>query len=428
MFINLDTNYSNINKNDLYLKKIIDEATKISSDILSSSSNRIWYNDTWWLDILANSDLSNLDEISKEAERLRSISDVVVVVWVWWSYLWSKAIIDALSDQFGELNSTEVIFWWINMDPDYINSLIKYLEWKSFSLLVISKSWSTTEPSLSFKILREILLKKYWSWYNNYITTITDKNKSILRDESIAEKYNILYLPERVWWRYSVLTSVWLLPIAIAWYDIYSLFKWASDILNEIKAWRLNDHIYYSSLRQFYYNSWKKVEIFVSYKESLRFFLEWVKQLFWESEWKDWKWLFPSSAIFTTDLHSIWQYIQDWERIIFETVLNINKLNTDIIVEKSNINIDDWLSYLEGKSLSYINSKALIAASKAHSKNDAPNIILNISDLNEYNLWQLILFFELSCAISSYLLWVNPFNQPWVEEYKNNMYKLLWKN
>lgn len=373
-----------------------------------------------WYDLAEKTDRNLIKEINACANDLKNNSQVIVVVWIWGSYLGSKAIIEMLSQNFVQPKN-EIIFAGFTLDEDYMSELLMYLENKTFSIIVISKSGTTTEPALAFRLLREKLISKLWEKHSQNIVAITDEKKWALLELSKQNNYKTFVIPDDVWGRYSVLTPVGLIPIAVAGYDIEKLILGAKDFAKDSDI-----TLEYAAIRNILYKKGKTMEILVGYKEKLRFFIEWWKQLFGESEGKEGKGIFPSGALFSTDLHSMGQYIQDGIRNIFETTLNVEENNNICFVNEETQN-SDGLNYLSNKSFKYINTQAMLGTIEAHNKGWVPNIVLNIPKIDEYYIGQLIYFFEKSCAVSWYMLWVNPFDQPGVEEYKKNMFRLLWK-
>lgn len=381
----------------------------------------LWNEFLWWTntkEIISEKELENIKRISK---TFKDDFEKIVVIWIWGSYLWSKAIISALSGNFSDEN---IIFAWYNLDSNYLYDLRKYLENKNYAIIVISKSWGTLEPALTFRILLEDLRQKYGeNELKNRVVAITDEKKWILKELANNLWLETFKVPDDIWWRYSVLTAVWLLPIAIAWFDIDKLLKWASDmetLLKENNDISENPAMIYANFRNILLEKWKNIEILASFDSRLKLFSEWWKQLFWESDWKDKKWIFPTNLAFSTDLHSMWQYIQDWQRILFETFLSVENPKNDLEIPFIEWDIDK-LNYLSWKTIDFINKWASSWAIQAHNEWWVPTIEIIIPELNEYYLGQLIYFFEFSCAIWWYMLWVNPFNQPWVESYKKYM-------
>ena len=315
------------------------------------------------------------------------------------------------------------------MSPDYLNDLLECISKKDVSVNVISKSGTTTEPAIAFRIFREYLESKYGiDEARRRIYVTTDKEKGALKSLANEEEYETFIVPDNIGGRYSVLTAVGLLPIAVSGIDIEKLMNGARNGQEKYNNSDLkyNNCYKYAVARNILYKQDKKTEILVSYEPKMLYFTEWWKQLYGESEGKDGKGIFPASATFTTDLHSLGQYIQEGRRELFETVINIEKTKTDIKMKADEDNLDG-LNYLEGKTMNYINHKAMEGTIQAHTEGNVPNILINIDKLDEENLGELIYFFELACAISAKILGVNPFNQPGVEAYKKNMFKLLEK-
>lgn len=391
--------------------------------------NKTWeWNDfLGWMDldnIVSEQELNNIKEVSK---KFRNNFEKIVVIWIWGSYLWAKAIIESLKWSFEE---DKIIFAWYNLDSSYLHELINYLEDKNYAIVVISKSWTTLEPALSFRILLENLKTRFWEDdIKNRVIAITDKNKWVLKELSNNMWLQTFVVPDDIWWRFSVLTAVWLLPLAIAWYDIGSILNWAKDV-KKLLIWEKdiskNPAFSYVLFRNILLEKWKNIEVLVNFDMKLKYISSWWKQLFWESEWKDWKWIFPTNLDFTTDLHSVWQYIQDWQKIIFETFLEIENKNIDLKIPFVE-NDTDKLNYLSWKTINFTNSGAMEWTMSAHLEWWVSVWKISIPELNEYYIWQLIYFFEFSCALSSYMIDVNPFNQPGVENYKKYMMNNLIK-
>jgi len=386
-----------------------------------------------WIDLPSNM-IPLLNDIKQEAERLRSISDVIVVVGIGGSFLGAKAVIDALSHSFhSHLTSArkiDVLFAGHNLSEDYHGELFDILDKKEYSVIVISKSGTTTEPAIAFRLLKKHLAEKYGNLQlKERIIAITDKSKGALQQMALHEGFKTFIIPDDVGGRFSVLTPVGLLPISAAGFDISQLLLGAKQMaqinLSDFSIER-NPMSSYAASRYALYSAGYSIELLVSYHPKLTCLSEWWKQLFGESEGKEHKGLFPASALFTTDLHSLGQYIQDGKRIMFETVLSVQNSNKDLIILETKDNLDD-LNYIKGRNLHYVNLSAEKATTLAHLEGQVPNIHLGIPYLNEFYLGQLIYFFEMSCAISGYLLGVNPFNQPGVEAYKRNMFHLLGK-
>ena len=323
----------------------------------------------------------------------------------------------------------QILYVGNNLSPNYINELIEYIGDKDFSVNVISKSGTTTEPAIAFRIFREILENKYGiDEARSRIYVTTDKERGALKTLADNEGYEKFVIPDNVGGRYSVLTAVGLLPIATAGIDIDKLMQGARNAQERYDDSNLkyNECYKYAVARNILYKLYKNTEILVNYEPKMHYFTEWWKQLYGESEGKEQKGIFPAGVDFTTDLHSMGQYIQEGRRNLFETVISIENSATDIIINKDEDNLDG-LNYLAGKGLDYVNKKAMEGTVKAHVSGDVPNIVINIEKLDEENIGELIYFFEKSCAMSGMILGVNPFNQPGVEEYKKNMFKLLKK-
>lgn len=370
-------------------------------------------------------------KIKKAARKIKSDSDILLVIGIGGSYLGARAVIEALHSSFYGFDQTtpHIVFVGNNLSPNYIKDVMDLLEGKDFSINVISKSGTTTEPAIAFRIFREIIENKYGlKEARKRIYVTTDAKKGALKQLAEAEGYETFIIPDNVGGRYSVLTPVGLLPIAASGIDIDELMEGAIVAQDRYldRALEYNECYQYAVARNLLYEQDKSIEMLESYEPKLHYFIEWWKQLFGESEGKDGKGLFPAGAEFTTDLHSLGQYIQEGRRIMFETVLDIEKSENDITIGFDEDNLDN-LNYLSGKELSYVNRKAMEGTIQAHVDGDVPNIIISMKELNAENLGELIYFFEKACAMSAELLEVNPFNQPGVEKYKTNMFKLLKK-
>lgn len=385
-----------------------------------------------WLDLPTNYHKEEFERIKKAAKQIQENSEVLVVIGIGGSYLGARAVIEALSNTFANYQKQtmpRVIYAGNNMSPRYMNDLINFISDKEFSLNVISKSGTTTEPGIAFRILREVLENKYGieeAQKRIYVTT--DKEKGALKTLAEEEGYETFVIPDNIGGRYSVLTPVGLLPIAVAGINIDKLMigaKVGQDKYVDSNL-KYNECYQYAVTRNLLYGDDKTTEILVNYEPKLHYFTEWWKQLFGESEGKDNKGIFPAGVDFTTDLHSMGQYIQDGRRNLFETVINVETVEDDIIMKVDEDNLDG-LNYLEGKGLDYINKKAMEGTIMAHTKGGVPNIVINVKELTEEAMGELIYFFELACAMSGKILGVNPFNQPGVEEYKKNMFTLLGK-
>ena len=374
-------------------------------------------------------DSEEYKKIKDVAKKIKKNSDVLVVIGIGGSYLGARAVIKALSNSFLEERDTKVIFVGNTLSPNVLKDTISYLEGKDFSINVISKSGTTLEPAISFRIFRELLENKYGlKEAKNRIFVTTDEEKGALRKLAKKEKYETFVIPNDIGGRFSVLTAVGLLPIAVAGINIDDIL--AGAITGEDKysdaSLKYNECYQYAVLRNMLYEDGKKVEILASYEPKMQYIEEWWKQLFAESEGKNKKGILPYSTIYTTDLHSLGQYVQDGERTLFETVLEIETQDKDIKINTDEDNLDG-LNYLAGKKLSFVNEKAMEGTIKAHTEGGVPNIKISIKDLSPTSIGELIYFFEKACAMSAKLLEVNPFDQPGVEAYKKNMFKLLGK-
>ena len=388
-----------------------------------------------WLELPTNYDKKEFARIKKAAKKIKKESDILVVIGIGGSYLGARAVIEALTSSFNNMLTEkqrkypQILYVGNNLSPNYINELIEYIGDKDFSVNVISKSGTTTEPAIAFRIFREILENKYGiEETRSRIYVTTDKEKGALKTLADNEGYEQFVIPDNVGGRYSVLTAVGLLPIATAGIDIDKLMQGAQNAQERYDDPNLkyNECYKYAVTRNILYKLYKNTEILVNYEPKMHYFTEWWKQLYGESEGKDQKGIFPAGVDFTTDLHSMGQYIQEGRRNLFETVISIENPKSDITINSDEDNLDG-LNYLSGKTLDYVNKKAMEGTVKAHVSGDVPNIMINIERLDEENIGELIYFFEKACAMSGMILGVNPFNQPGVEEYKKNMFKLLKK-
>ena len=388
-----------------------------------------------WIELPTNYDKKEFSRIKKAAKKIKKESDILVVIGIGGSYLGARAVIEALTSSFQNMLTDkqrkypQILYVGNNLSPNYINELIEYIGDKDFSVNVISKSGTTTEPAIAFRIFREMLENKYGiEEARSRIYVTTDKERGALKTLADNEGYEKFVIPDNVGGRYSVLTPVGLLPIATAGIDIDKLMAGAQTAQERYNDSNLkyNECYKYAVVRNILYKLYKNTEILVNYEPKMHYFTEWWKQLYGESEGKEQKGIFPAGVDFTTDLHSMGQYIKEGRRNLFETVISIENSATDIIINKDEDNLDG-LNYLAGKGLDYVNKKAMEGTIKAHVSGDVPNIVINIEKLDEENMGELIYFFEKSCAMSGMILGVNPFNQPGVEEYKKNMFKLLKK-
>lgn len=386
-----------------------------------------------WVDLPEELDEPFLGQLKECATRLAGQSEAIVVTGIGGSYLGARAVIDALNHQFATLlpgKDPLVLYAGHNIGEDYLSELLEVLDKKDYSVIVISKSGTTTEPAIAFRILKNHLEEKYGRKAAvKRITAITDKEKGALKELSVKEGYQTFIVPDDVGGRYSVLTPVGLLPIACAGFDIDKLVAGARDmrkLILEEKNIKANPAMLYAAARNSLYRKGKTTEIMVSYLPNLYYITEWWKQLYGESEGKENKGIFPAGVNFTTDLHSMGQYIQEGLRNIFETVISVERTKNQLQIPKDKDNADK-LNYLAGKNIDDVNKMAELGTLIAHVDGGVPNIRINIPEVNEYFLGQLIYFFEMGCALSGYTLAVNPFDQPGVEAYKKNMFALLGK-
>ena len=386
-----------------------------------------------WLHLPSETPDSLLESINKTAARLRDKCEYVVCIGIGGSYLGAKAVISALSDNFADFyapkaNNPKILYAGQNIGEEYTAELEKLLEGKKFGIIVISKSGTTTEPAIAFRIFKELLEKQAGKEAaKDLIVAITDEKKGALRTLATQEGYETYVIPDNVGGRFSVLTPVGLLPIACAGFDIKKLIAGAAEMEETAKhPGAENPCEVYARMRNALYESGKKIEILVNYNPKLHYFAEWWKQLYGESEGKDGKGIFPASVDLTTDLHSMGQWIQEGERTIFETVLSVKKPAITRRIPQDAANLDG-INYLAGKSIDEVNKMAELGTKIAHVEGGVPVMRIELNALEENTLGQLIYFFEKACGVSGYMLGVNPFNQPGVEAYKKNMFALLDK-
>lgn len=385
-----------------------------------------------WVKLPSETTDALVDDICATAQQLRSECEVVVAIGIGGSYLGAKAVIEALSDSFAAYRTdkgTQILFAGQNIGEDYLNELMNLLETKKFGIIVISKSGTTTEPAIAFRLLKEMLERKEGKEVAaRRIVAITDEHRGALRKLATEEGYKTFVIADNVGGRFSVLTPVGLLPIAVAGYDIKALLEGAREMEAATRATEYSENpaLLYAATRNALYRSGKKIEIMVNYNPKLHYFGEWWKQLYGESEGKDGKGIFPASVDNSTDLHSMGQWIQDGERTIFETVLSVETPAHTTVIPTDADNLDG-LNYIAGKRVDQVNKMAELGTRIAHVDGGVPNMRISIPALTEQYLGQLIYFFEKACGISGYMLGVNPFNQPGVEDYKRNMFALLEK-
>lgn len=388
-----------------------------------------------WINLPEDYDKDEFSRIKKSAEKIKSDSDILIVIGIGGSYLGSKAALDFLNHSFyNELssehrNTPQIFFAGNSISSTYLTDLIEVIGDKDFSVNVISKSGTTTEPAIAFRIFKNLLIEKYGEKEaKTRIYATTDKSKGALKSLADAEGYESFVIPDDVGGRFSVLTAVGLLPIAVGGGDIDDLMKGAADAAEAFKNPQLskNEAYQYAALRNILHRKGKVTELLINYEPNLQYFSEWWKQLFGESEGKDQRGIYPSSANFSTDLHSLGQYIQEGRRNLFETVIKVENPTKSIEIPKEDEDLDG-LGYLEGKDVNFVNTKAFQGTLLAHTDGEVPNFVLTIPDTSAYTLGYLFYFFEIAVGISGYLNAVNPFDQPGVEAYKKNMFALLGK-
>ena len=383
-----------------------------------------------WVDLPENYDKEEFERIKAAAKRIQDKADVLIVIGIGGSYLGARAAIELLKSPFYnnlKKDTPDIYFVGNNISPTYLCEIMSICEGRDVCVNVISKSGTTTEPALAFRLFKKMLEDKYGKEEaKTRIFATTDKAKGTLKELSDTEGYETFVIPDNVGGRFSVLTAVGLLPIAVAGADIDKLMKGAKAGMEKYAHNNANDCYMYALIRNILYNKGKSVEMLVTYDPSFTMMAEWWKQLFGESEGKDQKGIFPSAATFSTDLHSLGQFIQDGSRIMFETVIDIKKPKQDLFLEDDKENLDG-LNFLTNQNMSVVNRKAFEGTVLAHTEGGVPNIIIEMDEINEENLGELIYFFEKACAVSGYALGVNPFNQPGVESYKKNMFALLGK-
>ncbi len=387
-----------------------------------------------WLDLPTNYDKAEFERIKKAAEKIKSDSDVLVVIGIGGSYLGARAAIELLSHTFynklskDERKAPEIYFVGNSISGTYLSHLIQVIGDRDFSVNVISKSGTTTEPAIAFRIFKEILEKKYGvDEARKRIYATTDSSKGALKKLSTEEGYETFVIPDNVGGRFSVLTPVGLLPIAAAGISIDELMEGARTAQQDYTVdFKDNDCYKYAAMRNLLLREGKSIELLINYEPKVHFVAEWWKQLFGESEGKDGKGLYPSSVDLSTDLHSMGQYIQEGQRIMFETLIDIVEPDTDVVIPFDNDDLDG-LNYIAGKGMNFVNQKAMEGTQLAHMDGGVPNIRVAVPKMDAFNLGYLFYFFEKACGVSGYLLGVNPFNQPGVEAYKKNMFALLGK-
>lgn len=419
------------NENEL---KQIKPYVELANEVLTSKSGA--GNDfLGWVDLPENYDKDEFARIKKAAEKIKNDSEVLVVIGIGGSYLGAKAAIEFLSHSFynnlpkDKRKTPEIYFAGTNMSGVYLQHLIEVVGDRDFSVNVISKSGTTTEPAIAFRVFKKMLEEKYGKEEAaKRIYATTDKEKGALKTLATAEGYETFVVPDNVGGRFSVLTAVGLLPIAAAGINIDELMAGAKDAMNDFanKNMDENQALQYAAVRNILHRKGKDLELMVNYEPRIHYLAEWWKQLFGESEGKDGKGLYPTSADFSADLHSLGQYIQEGKRLFFETVVSIGKPEVEFVIESDKDNLDG-LNFIAGKTLDYVNKKATDGVILAHIDGDVPNLGVNIPEATPYHLGYTFYFFEKACGVSGYLLGVNPFDQPGVEAYKKNMFALLGK-
>ncbi|WP_304177851.1 glucose-6-phosphate isomerase [Leptotrichia trevisanii] len=419
------------NENEL---KQIKPYVELANEVLTSKTGA--GNDfLGWVDLPENYDKDEFARIKKAAEKIKSDSDVLVVIGIGGSYLGAKAAIEFLSHSFynnlpkDKRKTPEIYFAGTNMSGVYLQHLIEVVGDRDFSVNVISKSGTTTEPAIAFRVFKKMLEEKYGKEEAaKRIYATTDKKRGALKTLATAEGYETFVVPDNVGGRFSVLTAVGLLPIAAAGINIDDLMVGAKDAMNDFanKNMDENQALQYAAVRNILHRKGKHLELMVNYEPRVHYLAEWWKQLFGESEGKDGKGLYPASADFSADLHSLGQYIQQGQRLFFETVVSIGKPEVEFVIESDKDNLDG-LNFIAGKTLDYVNKKATDGVILAHVDGNVPNLGVNIPEVTPYHLGYTFYFFEKACGVSGYLLGVNPFDQPGVEAYKKNMFALLGK-
>ena len=388
-----------------------------------------------WIDLPVDYDQEEFSRIQKAAEKINQDSDVLLVIGIGGSYLGARAAIEMLHHSFynaltkEQRQTPQVLFVGNNISSTYIKDLMDLLDGKDFSINVISKSGTTTEPAIAFRLFRKLLEEKYGKKEAaKRIYATTDKERGAIKTLATEEGYETFVIPDDIGGRYSVLTAVGLLPIAVSGGDIEEMMKGAAQARTDFGSSELQENAayQYAAVRNVLYNKGKTIEMLINYEPGLQYFSEWWKQLFGESEGKDQKGIFPSSANFSTDLHSLGQYVQEGRRDLFETIIKVEEARHELIIEGADTDLDG-LNYLAGKSIDFVNNKAFEGTMLAHTDGGVPNLIVTIPKMDDYTFGYLAYFFEKACAMSGYLLGVNPFDQPGVEAYKVNMFALLGK-
>lgn len=424
--MNIKVNLENTGIDNQKVMEYKEKVKKIDNELREKANDEREF--LGWIELPTTYNKEEFEKIKKAAEKIRNDSKVFVCIGIGGSYLGARAVIEALTDSFDK-NGMQIYYAGNNLSSDYLNEMLNAIGNKDISINVISKSGTTTEPAIAFRIFREFLENKYGlEEARKRIYVTTDKEKGALKQLANEEGYETFIVPDNIGGRYSVLTAVGLLPIAVAGINIDDLMAGArmAQVKYSESDLKYNECYQYAVSRNILYDDGKEIEILANYNPKLHYFVEWWKQLFGESEGKDEKGIFPAGVDFTTDLHSMGQYIQQGQRNLIETVINVVKPQSDIEIKKDEDNLDG-MNFVAGKTLDYVCKKAMEGTIQAHVNGGVPNVLIDLETLNEENLGALIYFFELACAMSGSILGVNPFNQPGVEEYKKNMFRLLGK-
>lgn len=381
-----------------------------------------------WVKYPEEIDKKLVSEVKKVCQDLKKKANVLVVIGIGGSYLGSKACIELFKPYYPKANDFQVIFLGNDISPTHLKETLDYLKDVDFTVNVISKSGKTLEPALAFRLVKKLLIEKYKDEYNKYIVVTTSDHNSIINDEAISKGYKRFFIPDNIGGRYSIFTPCGLIPICASGIDIDEILKGSFDAFKEFTESKFEDNMAmkYAAIRNHLYKQGKIVEIQASFEPKLRYFGEWWKQLFGESEGKELKGILPYTVTYSTDLHSLGQYVQDGLRNLFEVFIDFDKEEKDVLIHHDDENLDR-LNYLEGKNITFVRKQAMYGVAKAHYDGGVPNIIMTLKEMNYYTFGYLIYFFMISCGISGYLLDVNPFNQEGVEAYKKNMQELLRK-
>ena len=429
MSLKLNTKYLKNYINDNELKAMTSQVEAAHNQLINR--NGLGNDFLGWIDLPENYDKKEFARIKAAAKRINDMADILIVIGIGGSYLGARAAIELLQSPFYnnlKKDTADIYFVGNNISPTYLNEIISICDGKDIAVNVISKSGTTTEPALAFRVFKDMLEKKYGKEEaKNRIFATTDASKGTLKELSNTEGYETFVIADDIGGRFSVLTAVGLLPIAVAGCNIDAIMEGAAKARENFAENTPNNDCYnYAAIRNILSRKNRAVEMLVSYDPSFTMMAEWFKQLFGESEGKDDKGIFPTAATFSTDLHSLGQFIQDGSKIIFETVVDIKKPKKDFFLENDEANLDG-LNFLTNQNMSVVNRKALEGTILAHTEGGVPNIVLELDAIDEENFGYMVYFFEKACAISGYMLGVNPFDQPGVESYKKNMFALLGK-